>query len=161
MTRGLALVATALLGCADPSACEHGDEPRVELGRPSDGAFVPLREHEVLAIADAPQGGYGVPVRVRTRGLSASNRSTATIEMAMELQGAAAGTFTLQGYPLLCEGADAGGSVGVQVVPLDPARFGTPDAIADLDGEAAVLSVTITDDTGENATATAIVELAS
>jgi hypothetical protein len=101
-----------------------------------------------------------VPVRVRTRGLSASNRSTATIAMSMQLQGEPAGAFTLRGYPLLCEGADIGGSVGVQVVPLDPARFGTPEAIAGLAGQTAVLAVTLTDDDGEKATETAIVELA-
>lgn len=161
-TRGLVgLSALALTGaCADPSACGHDDDPALALGLASTGDFTPLVDGATLTISRAPQGGSGLPVRVRTRGLVASNDATATVTLSLTLDGMPAGTFTLDGYPLLCEGEDIGGSLGVQVVPIDPDRYATPEQLMALDGVPAEISIEAEDDDGRKATAGAKVVLA-
>lgn len=159
--RRLGLLALALAAaCAEPSACEHDDEPVLALGLASTGDFTPLVDGATLPISRAPQGGSGLPVRVRTRGLVASNTATATVTLSLTLDGMPAGTFTLEGYPLLCEGREIGGSLGVQVVPIDPDRYSTAEQLMELDGASAEISVEAEDDDGRLASATAAVVLA-
>lgn len=159
--RRLGLLAPALAAArAEPSACEHDDEPALALGLASTGDFTPLVDGATLPISRAPQGGSGLPVRVRTRGLLASNDATATVTLSLTLAGMPAGTFTLEGYPLLCEGSDVGGSLGVQVVPIDPDRYATEAQLMELDGAAAEISIEAVDDDGRKAEASAAVVLA-
>jgi len=148
------------LGCADdPDACAGSDEPVVELGVDESGPFVPLVDGATVSIADAPQGGFGVPVRARTRGLVAGNTSSAEILLDLRLDAAAAGHFEIPAFPLLCEGAAQGGTLGTVVVPLDPDTWVTAADLEPLAGRTAELAVEVIDDDDRSAVARANVVL--
>ncbi|MBC8070300.1 MAG: hypothetical protein IAG13_18350 [Deltaproteobacteria bacterium] len=160
MKGAAAVVLAGLLGCsASSGACEGDDAPSLELGHRESGAWVPIADGDTLAIADAPQGGFGVPLRVRSRGLAAGNERSADIVLELARAGVEAGHFEIPGYPLLCESDDVGGTLGVQVVPLDPERFVDDADLEPLAGRTAELFVQVTDDGGRVAEASVEVVL--
>ncbi|MCC7075197.1 MAG: hypothetical protein IT383_28045 [Deltaproteobacteria bacterium] len=144
--RRLVLVLSALLplACCEPdAACESAAEPTVELGRLGEGDFELLSEGERVPISIAPQGGFGMAVRVRTTGLHAADDTRATVHVATEIDGASVGQYVLYQQALLCAGDS--GSVSTVVVPLDPFVYTTNEQLQALVGLLATLIVDVVD----------------
>lgn len=152
------------------SSCEEDDpeqlcvaeaNPTVELGQGVGGAFEPLTEGQVVGLAIAPQGGFGVTVLIQTHGLIASDDSVSTAQLDIEIGGQPAGDFLLDPAPLLCQ-ADGTGRISVgTVVGLDPDIYKTNDDLLALDGVEATLDVTVTDEEGNSANTRQVVTISA
>ncbi len=132
------------VGCEPDAACASGDDPTVELGRLGDGEFVALTEGERVPITIAPQGGFGMAVRVRTTELHADDATRATVHVETEIDGASVGQFVLYQQALACAGDS--GTISTVVVPLDPFVYTTNEQLQALDGVPAALIVDVVDD---------------
>lgn len=160
---GLLFVLTACGSDPDDSQadlCSPSDAPVVVLGQGVGGAFEPFADGEEVPLAVAPQGGFGVAVVVQTEGLLAGDETTATVRLAVEIEGSSAGEFELED-PLLCQADGSGGRIFGQVVGLDPDVYSTNDDLVALHGQAAVLDVTITDEEGNVGEARQMVTITS
>ena len=147
-------LAFVLLACGCPEdsktavdPCVSGSDPVVELGQGIGGAFAPFDDGEGVSLAVAPQGGFGVSVVIRTEGLDAGEDALADVQLDVEIGGVTEGSFLLTGAALLCQtGEDGGGIISGAVVGFDPDRYQSNDDLVSLDGQEAVLSVTVIDE---------------
>ncbi len=111
----------------------------------------------------APQGGFGVPVSVRTEGLLAGiDGSGATygadVEISIGRGGANEGTF-YDGGPLGCIAPDEGGLLSGLVAGFDPGIVSTNEDLLALDGQQATVRVVVTDSAGVSAEGSQVVTL--
>lgn len=155
----LVVVLAALAACEPDAACTSADAPTVELGRVGDGAFEELTEGERVVIVIAPQGGFGMAVRVRTTGLHADDASRATVHVATEIDGASVGEFVLYQQALVCAGDS--GTISTVVVPLDPFVYTNNEQLQALDGSTATLIVDVVDANDVRGHGAAVVTLAA
>lgn len=142
--------ALLLSGCPEDSPgadlCAPSGSPLVQLGQGIGGAFAPFEDGEAVSLAVAPQGGFGVSVVIRTEGLVAGDDALADVQLDVEIGGTVEGSFLLTDAALLCLDTDGGGGlVSGAVVGFDPDRYGTNDDLVALDGQEAVLRVTVID----------------
>lgn len=130
---------------ADP--CVGSDAPEVLVGQGVGGAFVELADGEEVTLSVAPQGGFGVPVVVQTRGLAAGDLVQSMVLLDAERMGENLGTFSTRA-PLQCRSDGDGGNISGIVVGFDPSRFRTNDDLLALDGTVVDLAITIMDEDG-------------
>jgi hypothetical protein len=150
----LTLAVSLLAGCPSPGPspddpCTDAVPVEVTLGTGVGGTFVPIGDGQEVGLSTAPQGGFGVTVLIRTRGLVASDSALADIQLDTEIDGANAGTFLQEDVPLLCTEGEGGTVFGV-VVGFDASRYKTNDDLLSLDGETVDLVVTVSDESGES-----------
>jgi hypothetical protein len=154
----LALLATlSLTGCTD--LCEPSDSPTVELGRGVGGAYASYEEGEAVGLVDAPQGGLGVQVIIRTTGLRTEQSNTATAILDVFIDDELEGTFESNGLQLLCGGAEEGGSIRGQVVGFDQDLYPTINDFIGLNDQTVELRVSVVDLDGEEAAGSVVVTL--
>ena len=143
-------------------ACRHGVAPSVEIGRSIGGIFTPYDPGQMVEVLVAPQGGFGVPVSVRTQGLLAGDGPSGTHWADVELyigRGAAnEGTFFDTG-PLGCIGPEDGGLMSGLVAGFDPDVVQTDEDLLALDGAQATVRVVVRDEDGVTAEASQVVTL--
>ena len=132
-------------------------EPSATIGRGSGGAFRAFDPAEVVSLDVAPQGGFGVSIKVRTVGLIAGDDKVAEITLDVEMDGNNVGTHT-QPVSLLCQETGEGEVFGV-VVGFDPSVYSTNDALTQLDGKEVLLKVILTDEAGTETTAESTVTI--
>lgn len=145
------LLATLAVGCGDKEhtpeeLCAGEGDVAVALGHGTGAEFTAFEDGEDVDIAIAPQGGYGVNVRVQTLGLVAND--IVTLVLSSSHRGEATGTFDWGEIPLYCL-EDGHGLMWGAVVPFDPEIFPTVEDLAVLDGEPIHMAVEITDSRGE------------
>ena len=157
----LALALTSSCDEEPEPGCTAEANPTVELGQGVGGAFEPLTEGQVVGLAIAPQGGFGVTVLIQTHGLIAGDDSVSTAQLNIEIGGQPAGDFLLDPAPLLCQ-ADGTGRISVgTVVGLDPDVYSSNDDLVALDGVEATLDVTVTDEAGNSANTRKVVTISA
>jgi hypothetical protein len=139
-------------GPPEDSLCIANDAPTATLGKGVGSAFIPYEDNEEVGIQPASQGGFGVPVLVRTTGLVAGSASVADVQLNVEDSGALVGEFLQENTGLSCRGDDVGGEVRGVVVGFDPGVYSTNDDLLVLDGTSVDLVVTVTDEEGNSAT---------
>ena len=150
--------ALAVAGCgpddgpAEDSLCIANEAPSATLGKGVGSAFIPYEDNEEVGIQPASQGGFGVPVLVRTTGLVAGSASFADVQLNVEDSGALVGEFLQENTGLSCRGDEVGGEVRGVVVGFDPEVYSTNDELLVLDGTSVDLVVTVTDEEGNSAT---------
>ncbi len=154
------LAVAALLSACGPedeipedSLCNLQEMPTATLGKGVGSAFIPYEDNEEVGITPASQGGFGVPVLVRTTGLVASSSTVADIQLNVEENGTVVGEFLQENTGISCRGDDIGGEVRGVVVGFDPSVYATNDDLLALDGTTVELVVTVISDGGETATA--------
>lgn len=145
----------------DLSACESGDAPEVFLGRGVGGAFEYLEDGASLGLTSAPQGGFGVSVLVGTRGLQAGPDDVVTAELTATSDAVenSAATFTL-GAALECktDGPDGPQGVVYGVVVGFNSSLSSDNLLA-MNGQPALLTVSVTDANGVTASVDQTVSL--
>ncbi|RMG97738.1 MAG: hypothetical protein D6705_08020 [Deltaproteobacteria bacterium] len=132
--------------------CGHDTAPSAVLGRSIGDDFTPYAPGEEVELLVAPQGGYGVPVSVRTEGLlagAAPDGSTywADVELFIERDGMVQGQF-YDGGPIGCLGPDVGGLLSGLVAGFDPGIVSTNEDLLALDGAQVTVRVSVTDTEG-------------
>jgi hypothetical protein len=136
-------------GSLDLSSCEAGEQPEVFLGKGVGGAFELLEEGQQVGLSAAPQGG----LLVGTRGLQAGEGEIVTAELTGESQAVegSAATFSLSAA-LQCKTDGPGGVQGViyGVVVGFASSLGNSDLL-EMNGQTALLSVSVTDAAGATA----------
>lgn len=159
----LPIVVSFFPGCGDdeippptpepevPVSCRSGSPSTIEIGRGVGGAFEALSLEADVELTAAPQGGFGVAVVLRTQRLAASEGDVLRLSLDLEISGTVAGHFELR-RPALCNSDGSGALVNGIVVGLDPARYGSNDALLALDDAVVSLVVTATDSSGNTAT---------
>lgn len=168
-------VLLTLLACKGPAteSCPIGDDisaddrvascaaevpecaPSVLIGSGVGGIFQPFADGDVVTLDVAPQGGFGVTVKVRSQGLVAGDDAVALIVLDVEQNGENIGTHR-QPVSLLCQDSGEGEVFGV-VVGFDPAIYSTNDDLLDLDGAEVTLVITLEDEVGTQVTGSATV----
>jgi hypothetical protein len=138
-------------GQTEDSLCGTDVAPTATLGKGVGSAFIPYEDNEEVGIQPASQGGFGVPVLVRTTGLVAGESSVADVQLNVEDSGTLVGDFLQENTGLSCRGDDVGGEVRGVVVGFDPEVYSTNDELLILDGTTVELVVTVTDDEGNSA----------
>ncbi len=155
------------------AACGGGDEPAdtgysveelcagagpvsLEIGTGTGDEFFPLEDGDVVGLDVAPQGGFGVSVRVRTHGLVTGQPVGLLLEA--ERNGVNEGSFYIDSVLLYCQDDGSGLLWGV-VVGLDTSIYATNDDLLALDGELIDLVVTATDVEGDVASGRVTVEI--
>lgn len=156
--RRLALFVVLTPACRDhdDDACAAGD-PEIELGLGVGATFEPLADGTHVEVESAPQGGFGVPVGVRTRGFAIGLETLVEVEVGSELDGASIGEYRIGGVGLLCESHAVGGTIPGVIVGFDPMTYPTTNELAVLDGRTVALVVTV--DAPDGATASARVDV--
>jgi len=143
-------------------ACSHDVAPSAEIGRSIGGGFTPYAPGQAVEVLVAPQGGFGVPVSVRTRGLLAGDGPSGTrwadVELSIGRGAANEGTF-FDGGPLGCMGSDDGGLLSGLVAGFDPDVVQTNEDLLALDGAQATVRVVVRDEDGVTAEASQVVTL--
>ncbi len=139
-------------GTPEDSLCSADEAPTATLGKGVGSAFIPYEDNEEVGIQPASQGGFGVPVLVRTTGLTAGSASVADVQLNVEEGGALVGEFLQENTGLSCRGDDIGGEVRGVVVGFDPEVYATNDDLLVLDGTTVDLVVTVIDEEGNSAT---------
>ncbi len=133
LRRSLALMALAsvgLTGCPNKS-CEDDADPEIILGQGASSAFLPFEDGEAVPLSVAPQGGMGINIRARTRGLT--TEELVSLELLTEIDGEETGRFETTGI-FTCQD-DGFGLLWGQVVGFDPAEYPDVDALLELDGQ--------------------------
>lgn len=143
-------IVVACCGCGDKDfspaeLCAGAGEVSVELGHGTGADFTAFEAGEDVDIAIAPQGGYGVNVRVMTLGLVANN--AVTLELSSTHLGESTGSFNWGEIPLYCLD-DGHGLLWGAVVPFDPELFPDVESLSALDGEPIHMSVELVDAEG-------------
>ncbi len=133
-----------------PEACLGSDQPNLELGHGVGGAFAPLADAEEVGLIAAPQGGFGVTVLVRTRGLAVVDNP---LRFSLEpwVDDEVAGHFEFD-RRIQCLSNGTGGLLNGTVVGFDETKYGTNDALLSLDGQLIELVITAEDVDGRTAT---------
>ena len=160
------------LGCTDKvSECTGGDgdctgspepdcwadvPPQVAIGQGQGSEFNTLVTGATVGLDVAPQGGFGVSVRLQTVGLRADDIVDVLLET--EIDGVLSGSFLNEGSTLYCQ-EDGSGLVWGIVVGFDPEVFSSNDDLLALSGQVATLRVTVFDAEGHEGTETVDVQI--
>lgn len=134
-------------GPVDP--CAAADDSFIVLGDASSGGFSAFEDGQTIGVVAAPQGGFGVPLLVRTHGLTAASGAKADVRLVVEFEGERVGDFVLAGAALLCR--EQGGLIAGVVAGFDPEEFTSSEDLDVLDGEQVILDVSVTGSTGREA----------
>jgi hypothetical protein len=161
----LALFLAMWLGCsgkdagcpaADPDCtgepaadCWADVPPEVAIGQGQGAEFSPLGTGATVGLDVAPQGGFGISVRLQTAGLLADD--IVDVLLVTELDGEQSGSFLNEGSTLYCQ-EDGSGLLWGVVVGFDPDVFSSNDDLLALSGQTATLRVTVYDAEGREAT---------
>jgi hypothetical protein len=142
-------VAIALVGCgkdevSDPATCDGGGTPGLELGDGGQLAFAPWSAGDAVPITQ--QGDYGFVVQLHTTGLD----TTATVVSFVRFAIGAETTTTDVGGSLTFQCLDDGTGWTQVFATLGDDRQAASQ-VAALDGEALHLTVTATDQAGDEA----------
>lgn len=159
---GEIVVALMLLACSDKDTgdsaafdCMGNDAPTIELGTGVEEEFAPLENGAVVGLTPAPQGGFGVPVRVRTTGLRVADdtQDKAIVEAQLDtvLDGVLSASFLNEESIAYCQSNGTGLMDGL-VVGFDEEEY-TQQTLVLLDGETATLTVIAYDGDGRQAEA--------
>jgi len=120
---------TLLLACA---------EPTLTIGHGLAGDFIPYSEGEVVTLATAPQGGFGVPVRAQTTGLhcGTDDQPNAPIQVWLDtyIDGEVSASFLNETAVIYCQD-DGTGLVWDLVVGFDQEAYSTVDELISLHGQ--------------------------
>ena len=131
------------------------DNPTIELGTGVEEEFAPLETGAVVGLTPAPQGGFGVPVRLRSRGLRVADgtQDRAIVEAQLDtfLNGTLSASFLNEESVAYCQ-SDGTGLMDGLVVGFDPEVY-TQQTLVLLDGETATLTVVAYDGDGRQAEA--------
>ncbi len=141
------------LGCDDeapPDPCAHDFEPRLEIGQGVSDAFLRFGDEEDVGLVVAPQGGFGVDVRVSTIGLVAGEGVLSTLLLETVVDDVVVGSFENPGQKITCV-PERGGLITGIVVGFDPDDYATNEDLLRLDGQRVVLRVTVSDQSGVQA----------
>ncbi|MCP4449708.1 MAG: hypothetical protein GY811_30910, partial [Myxococcales bacterium] len=112
----------------------------------------PYEDNEEVGITPASQGGFGVPVLVRTAGLIAGESRVADVQLNVEDGDDIVGEFLQENTGISCRGDEVGGEIRGVVVGFDPSEYSSNDDLLILDGTTVELVVTVTDEQGNSAT---------
>jgi hypothetical protein len=129
-----------------PDPCTDDFAPAIEIGYGVSGAFERFTPDQEVSLVIAPQGGFGVDVRVRTQGLVAGQEALVTLLLETLIDDVVVGSFENLDQALTC--TDTGGLVFGVVVGFDPDDYATNDDLLALDGQQVDLRVTVTDRDG-------------
>lgn len=144
------LLLLVIAGCdsaePDPDPCTDDFEAAIEIGHGVSGAFERFEPDQEVDLVSAPQGGFGVQVRVRTEGLEAGETALVTLLLETVIEGEVVGSFENPDQALTC--TDTGGLVFGVVVGFDSDTYRTNDDLLGLDGQRVDLRVTVTDRVG-------------
>ncbi len=140
MHRALPLIFALAIGCGKPTAT---------IGYGAAEEFTAYEAGDSVGLVVAPQGGFGISVRLWTTALQCD----APVEVLMEtwLGDERTGTFTNPSVQLYCQGGSKAMLWGI-VVGFDPEVYSTNEDLLDLDGETIRLEITATDSEGTAAT---------
>jgi hypothetical protein len=127
--------------------CEGAGDPAVELGSGGREGFVAFQEGDTLAIQQDGGGRYGLYVDLSTTGLDTTAPLTTFLRFSFGEETAT----TDVGATLTMQCTDPGPAWYGVFAPLDDSLQDAA-AVAALDGQALVLSGTVTDQTAETAT---------
>lgn len=159
-----------LLACADKDTGDSGpelsclgeDTPTIELGTGVGDEFAPLAVMAEVGLSPAPQGGFGVPVRLRTTGLrvASDTEDRAIVEAQLDtyLGDTLSASFLNQESVAYCQ-ADGTGLMDGLVVGFDEEIY-TSSTLVLLDGETVTLTVIAFDTDGRRAEASIDVVIA-
>ncbi len=141
------LVLLVLFGCDDdpapPDPCTHDFETSIAIGHGVGGGFERFTDDQEVGLISAPQGGFGVDVRVRTEGLNASDETLVALLLETLIDDQVVGRFENPSQLLTC--TDTGGLVVGIVVGFDSDDYSTNDDLLRLDGQRVGLRVTVTE----------------
>jgi hypothetical protein len=126
--------------------CNAADPITVVIGKGEGETFTPFEPGEAVGLDVAPQGGFGVAVRVQTTGLQTDG--LVSVMLRTEISGEPSGEFLHNGVNLYCQESGHGLVWGV-VVGFDPYVFETSDDLLSLDGQTVDLVLEITDLDGD------------
>jgi len=133
--------------------CLGGESPSIEIGTGVGDEFAPLRAGEPVGLTAAPQGGFGVPVRLRTFGLrvATDGEDKAIVEAQLDtfLAGELSASFLNEESVAYCQ-EDGSGLIDGLVVGFDEEEY-TEQTLVLLDGLEPTLVVTAFDADGRTA----------
>ena len=168
-----AIMPVLLLSCGggdtgETDPCLGGGEASLIIGFGVGGDFNPYEEGALVGLDVAPQGGFGVPVRVRTEGLRVRGDSTdtanpnalyASVNVLLDtyIDGALSASFLNDTAVAYCQ-EDGSGLMWDLVVGFDADKY-TNDNLIDLHGVEAELVVEATDAEGRSAIASVTVQI--
>ena len=139
---------------ADP--CAGHDSPTIEIGTGVGDEFAPLEQGSTVGLTSAPQGGFGVPVRVRTRGLRSSTdgepKAIVPSQLDTFVNGELSASFLNEESLAYCQ-EDGSALMDGLVVGFDKDVYDQQNLVL-LNGETATLVVTAFDGDGREATST-------
>ena len=144
-----------LLGCAEPS---------LTIGHGLAGDFIPYADGEVVTLATAPQGGFGVPVRAQTTALYCGDEDQPNAPIAVLLdtwiEDDLSASFLNDTAVIYCQD-DGTGLVWDLVVGFDQDEYRTVESLISLHGQLVDLHVEATDTDGVSAGAWLQVEISA
>lgn len=140
MHRAPLLLFALAFGCGSPSAT---------IGYGAADEFTAYESGDSVGLVVAPQGGFGISVRLWTTALVCD----APVEVLMEtyIGEDLTGTFTNPSVQLYCQKGSQGMLWGI-VVGFDPSVYSTNEDLLALDGETIRIEITATDTEGIAAT---------
>ena len=128
-----------LIGCAEPTLTD---------GHGLAGDVIPYSEGEVVTLATAPQGGFGVPVRAQTTKLYCGDDDSPNAPVAVLLEtiidGELSAAFLNDTAVIYCQD-DGTGLVWDLVVGFDSAEYSTVESLISLHGQSVDLYLEATD----------------
>jgi len=133
----------SLAGCAH-SAGECDDTPgsrTLDVGRLTEGAFVPFHDGEVISVVNGFQGGMWVMPAVEMTGVVPGGHMAGSMAL---WEGALLGE---DGHDVRLE-AGAGGALLLRYIPIPVGSAPTSPPVAELDGRIAILTTSFVDDCG-------------
>ena len=168
-----AISAVSLLSCGggdtgEVDPCLGGGDASLVIGFGVGGDFNTYEEGALVGLDVAPQGGFGVPVRLRTEGLRVRADATdtanpdapyASVNVLLDtyIDGVLSASFLNDTAVAYCQD-DGTGLMWDLVVGFDAEKY-TNDNLIDLHGMEAQLVVEATDAEGHTATASVTVQI--
>ena len=151
---------TVETGETGPSAeelCEGVGEPALVIGFGVGEEFHAYEAGAEVGLDVAPQGGFGVPVRARTRGIRTVEgdlpHATSSVLLDTYIDGEIAGSFLNETVEVYCQDDGTGLIWGV-VVGFDPETYATNEDLLQLNGQEVMLLVRAIDPEGRTAEGT-------
>jgi hypothetical protein len=139
-----------------------GDSPTAVIGYGVGSSFEPYEDGAQVALTAAPQGGWGVPVRVWTTGLAADTdgepKAPMMVLLETRLDGVMSAKFLNEESVAFCQGPDEA-LVWDLVVGFDAQAYKAVDDLILLHGAEAELVVEATDTAGLKASDSVFVEI--
>ncbi len=142
----------------DPAdSCEGVGETSLEVGFGVGDEFQVYEDGALVGLDVAPQGGFGVPVRARTKGLRTIDgdlpHATSSVLLDTYIDGELAGSFLNETVEVYCQD-DGSGLIWGVVVGFDPEIYATNEDLLQLDGQEVMLLVRAMDPEGRTAEGT-------